>query len=330
MKILSIETSCDETAAAIVENGCKILSSIIYSQINDHRVFGGVVPEVASRKHIETISNVISEAINQANVSLSNDIDCIAVTSSPGLIGALLVGVNLAKGLAYGLQKPLISVNHILGHIAANYIDNKNLRPPFLCLVVSGGHTQIIEVLDYINFNVIATTRDDAVGEVFDKVARVLGLGYPGGIEIEKHSLDGDDSAYSLPYPKVSGYDFSFSGLKTAVINLVHKINNSTENLNINNITASFQKIAIDILIDKFLFVAKHYDYKDLALAGGVAANKLLRYRLNKAAKSHGYNLHIPDIKWCGDNAAMIGIQAYYEYIYNNNIAHLDLNAKAN
>ncbi|MBP0979923.1 MAG: tRNA (adenosine(37)-N6)-threonylcarbamoyltransferase complex transferase subunit TsaD [Oscillospiraceae bacterium] len=327
MKILSIETSCDETAVAVVKNGREVLSSVVYSQIKDHQVFGGVVPEIASRKHIELISGLVEEAIKKAEVNLS-DIDCIAVTSSPGLIGALLVGVNFAKGLAYSLKKPLVPVNHIYSHIAANYIDNPELKPPFLALVVSGGHTQIIEVLDYTKFNIISTTRDDAVGEVFDKVARVLGLGYPGGVKIQDSAKNGDDSAYNLPFPKADGFDFSFSGLKTAVINLVHKINQSGEKININNIAASFQKTAVEILITKFLSAAKNYNYKNLVLAGGVSANELLRNRLLKETKLKNYKLQIPALRWCGDNAAMVGVQAYYEYL-NNNFASLDLNASS-
>ena len=326
MKILGIETSCDETAASLVEDGKNVISSVVYSQIKDHQIFGGVVPEIASRKHIELISVIVSEAIAKAGILLS-DIDAVAVTAYPGLIGALLVGVNFAKGLSYSLKKPLIPVNHIFSHIAANYIDNPDLEPPFLSLVVSGGHTQIIEVLDYTKFNIISSTRDDAVGEVFDKVSRVLGLGYPGGIQIENNARSGNDLAYKLPCPKIEGLDFSFSGLKTAVINLIHKIKQSGENLNIEDIAASFQKTAVDILTEKFLLAAQIYKYKKLVLAGGVSANKLLRDRLKTETQKKGYELYIPDLKWCGDNAAMVGIQGYYEYLINN-IAGLDLNAR--
>lgn len=328
MKILSIESSCDETAAAITEDGKKVLSSIVYSQIKDHQIFGGVVPEIASRKHIELISNIANEALTQSNLSMK-DVDCFAVTTHPGLIGALLVGVNFIKGLAFSQKKPLIPVNHIHSHIAANYIDHPNLKPPFLALVVSGGHTQIIEVRNYTDFNIVASTRDDAVGEVFDKVARVLGLGYPGGIQIQRSAVGGDENAYKLPYPKIAGLDFSFSGLKTAVITLVHKINQSTNSLNIQDIAASFQKTAIDILIDKFLTAANNYGYKNLVLAGGVSSNKLLRRRLSIETEKREYKLYIPKLQWCGDNAAMVGIQAYYEYL-NNNFASLDLNARSN
>ncbi len=329
MNILSIETSCDETAAAITQDGKKVLSSVLYSQIKDHEVFGGVVPEVASRKHIELISNITDLAIKQAKLSLNN-IDCVAATSFPGLIGSLLVGVNFAKSLAYALNKPLIPVNHIHGHIASNYIDNANLKPPFLCLVASGGHTQIIEVLNYTNFNILATTRDDAVGEVFDKVARVLELGYPGGVKIENRAQNGNNTAYRLPYPKIEGHDFSFSGLKTAVINLVNKIKQKAEltDSETNNIAASFQKTAVQILVDKFFVIAQESGYRNLALAGGVSANKLLREELQKTATSKGYRLHFPNFKWCGDNAAMIGVQAYHEYLINN-FAKLNLNASA-
>lgn len=327
MKILSIETSCDETAVAVVKDGREILSSVVYSQIKDHQIFGGVVPEIASRKHIELISELVKEAIKKALIK-PEDIDCVAVTSFPGLVGALLVGVNFAKAMAYSLKKPLIPVNHIYSHIAANYIDNKDLKPPFLALVVSGGHTQIIEVLDYTKFNIISTTRDDAVGEVFDKVARVLGLGYPGGVKIQETAKKGDENAYKLPFPKAQGFDFSFSGLKTAVINLVYKINQSGEKININNIAASFQKTAVDILINKFLLVADNYNYKNLVLAGGVSANELLRSQLLKQTKFKNYKLYIPALRWCGDNAAMVGVQAYYEYL-NKNFAGLDLNASS-
>lgn len=326
MKILSIETSCDETAVAVIEDGRKVLSSVVYSQVKDHEIFGGVVPEIASRKHIEIISNICNKAVKQASISFK-DVDAIAVTYSPGLIGALLVGVNFAKGLSYYLKKPLIPVNHIASHIASNYISNSILKPPFLCLVVSGGHTQIVDVLDYTLFKVVARTRDDAVGEVFDKVARVLGLGYPGGVAIEKYALHGDPLAYKFTHPKINGCDFSFSGLKTSVINLVNKINQSSEVLNIENIVASFQKTAVDILIDKFILAAKSYNYKNLALAGGVSANKLLRKTLTERV-SEGYNLYVPELMWCGDNAAMVGAQGYFEYL-NGNIAALNLNADA-
>lgn len=328
MNILSIETSCDETAAAVVQDGKKILSSVVYSQIKEHQIFGGVVPEVASRKHIELISGIVSEALSQAQTAV-NQIDAIAVTSNPGLIGALLVGVNFAKGLAYSLNKPLIPVNHMRSHVAANYIDNVDLKPPFLALVVSGGHTQIIEVLDYTKFNVLASTRDDAVGEVFDKVARVLGLGYPGGVKIENSALSGNPLAYSFPHPKIDGYDFSFSGLKTSVINLIHKINQSGKEVNVNNISASFQKTAVDILTEKFFYAAQNYGYKNLVLAGGVSANKLLRSQLKNVLEKNNFKLYYPELKWCGDNAAMVGIQGFYEYL-NGNIADLDLNACSN
>lgn len=328
MKILSIETSCDETAAAVVEGGKKILSSVVYSQIKEHQIFGGVVPEVASRKHIELIYGIVNEALIQAQTTVKQ-IDAIAVTSNPGLIGALLVGVNFAKGLSYSLNKPLIPVNHMRSHVAANYIDNVDLKPPFLALVVSGGHTQIIEVLDYTKFNILASTRDDAVGEVFDKVARVLGLGYPGGVKIENSAQNGNPLTYTFPHPKIDGYDFSFSGLKTAVINLVHKINQAGEEVNINNISASFQKTAVDILTEKFLNVAQNYGYENLVLAGGVSANKLLRSQLKNVLEKNNFKLYYPELKWCGDNAAMVGVQGFYEYL-NNNIACLDLNACSN
>ena len=338
MIILAIETSCDETAVAIVKNGKKILSSIVYSQVQEHEIFGGVVPEIASRKHIESISQLSYEAIKFSAIDIK-DIDAIAVTYSPGLVGSLLVGINFAKGLAYSLGKPLIAVNHITSHIAANYIDNESLKPPFICMVVSGGHTQIIEVLDYVKFKVIATTRDDAVGEVFDKVARILGLGYPGGVKIDTVSKLGDPLSYAFPHPKVNGlknstvvgeslYDFSFSGLKTTVVNFVNQKRMKNIEIDINNIAASFQKTAVDILCNRLIEVAKNLNYQHLAIAGGVSANSLLRDTLTQMCEKENFNLHIPQLKWCGDNAAMVGIQGYYEYICGN-ISSLTLNAEA-
>jgi N6-L-threonylcarbamoyladenine synthase len=339
MKILSIETSCDETAAAVVEDGRTVLSSVVYTQIEDHKKFGGVVPEVASRKHVENITDVCQTAIDKAKICMK-DIDAVAVTSCPGLIGALLVGVNFAKGIAYSLKKPLIPVNHIYSHIAANYITNPELRPPFLCLVVSGGHTQIIEVEDYTKFKVLGTTRDDAVGEVYDKIARVLGLGYPGGAKIDAHAKLGNTNSFKFPHPKISAnksfdyskpngtYDFSFSGLKTAVVNLIHKLDQNKFEINIDNIAASFQKTVIDILCEKFMQVAKDKGYTNLALAGGVSANSQLRERLIRESKDRSLRLYMPELKYCGDNAAMVGVQAYYEF-KSGNQANMDLNASS-
>lgn len=315
MKILAIESSCDETAAAVVEDGAKVLSSVIASQIEEHRLYGGVVPEIASRRHCESITAVVSQALSDASLSL-NDIDAIGVTAAPGLIGALLVGVNFAKGLALAANKPLIPVHHIRSHIAANYLSNPHLKPPFLCLVASGGHSHIIEVLTYTDFRVIGRTRDDAAGEAFDKAARAMGFPYPGGKEIDQAAQKGDPRVYKLPHPQVDGcpFDFSFSGLKTAVINLLHNAEQKNEKIDINDLSASFQQTVCDILSSKLMAAAKEFGYQTIAVAGGVAANSGLRKRLEQDCQNNGYTFCMPALSLCGDNAAMVGCQAYFEY----------------
>lgn len=329
MLILSIESSCDETAAAVVENGRKVLSSVVASQIEEHRKYGGVVPEIASRKHCEDIVAVTDKALSDAGASLGK-LDAVAVTYAPGLIGALLVGVNFAKGLSMAADIPLIPVHHIRSHIAANYLAYPNLEPPFLCLVASGGHSHIIEALGYTNFNVIGRTRDDAAGEAYDKAARCLGFPYPGGVYMDKAALSGNPSAYKLPKPKVEGseFDFSFSGLKTAVINLVHNAEQKGESIEKNDVAASFQKTVCEILSERLLKAAEKLGYKKIVLAGGVSANSGLRSILEKECLKRGYELFMPPLKYCGDNAAMVGSQGYYEYLAGNT-AGLDLNAAA-
>lgn len=329
MKILSIESSCDETAAAVVENGRKVLSSIVASQVEEHKIYGGVVPEIASRRHIEAIFGVTKEALNSAKCSLKN-IDAIAVTYAPGLIGSLLVGVNFAKGLALALDLPLIPVHHLRSHIAANYITHKDLTPPFLCLVVSGGHSHIIEVKDYTNLKVIGQTRDDAAGEAFDKAARTMGMPYPGGIHLDKAAEKGDENAYKLPRPTVANaeYDFSFSGLKTAVINQVHNAAQKGEQINVDDMSASFRAAVVDCLLNNFVKAAENLCYKKLVVAGGVSANTLLRKRLFEECKKRNWSVYMPELSLCGDNAAMVGAQAYYEY-QRGNVAEMNLNAIA-
>ncbi len=329
MKILAIESSCDETAASVVEDGVKVLSNIVASQIEEHKLYGGVVPEIASRRHTENICGVVSEALEVANCSME-DIDAVAVTYAPGLIGALLVGVSYAKGLAYASGKPLVPVHHIAGHIAANYISHPELKPPYLCLVVSGGHSHIVEVLDYTRFNVIGRTRDDAAGECFDKVARTLGFPYPGGKYIDDAAKKGDKNAYKFPHPKLSGneYDFSFSGIKTAVINLVHNSSQKGEEINKEDVAASFQKTVADILVEKLMAAASNLGYSEIALAGGVSANSGVRNKLKKECDKRGYNLYMPEFKYCGDNAAMIGAQGYHDHMAGKR-ADASLNAIA-
>lgn len=329
MDILAIETSCDETAAAVVRDGRQVLSSVVLSQIEEHRLYGGVVPEIASRRHTEGIAEVVGSALSKAGKT-PYTIDAIAVTSAPGLIGALLVGVNFAKGMAYAAKKPLIPVHHIRGHIAANYIEYPQLKPPFLCMVVSGGHSHIYEVLDYTSINIIAQTRDDAAGEAFDKAARVMGFGYPGGVKVQNAAKTGNPRAYKLPRPRVENpYDFSFSGLKTAVVNLVHNAQQKGQPVNTNDLAASFQDTVCEILSDHFIKAAKDLGYKTLCCAGGVSANECLRQMLSYKSEQIGAQLYIPPLWLCGDNAAMIGSQAYYEY-QSGNIANLSLNASAN
>lgn len=316
MKILAIESSCDETAAAVVADGRQVLSDIVASQVDEHMLYGGVVPEIASRRHIESISGVVSQALSAASLGWG-DIDAVAVTYAPGLIGALLVGVSYAKGLAMASGLPLVPVHHIAGHIAANYISHPDLVPPFLCLVVSGGHSLIVEVPEYTRFRVIGRTRDDAAGECFDKAARVLGYPYPGGKYIDAAAKKGSKTAFKFTHPKLLGceYDFSFSGLKTAVINLVHNAEQRGEALPVEDVAASFQKTVADILAEKTALAAKALGYKKIAVAGGVSANSGVRARMKKLADSLGAELYLPEPKYCGDNAAMIGAQGYYDFL---------------
>ncbi len=328
MKILSIESSCDETSVSIVE-GRVVLSNIIATQIAEHKIYGGVVPEIASRRHTEAISNVCEEALNQANLTYK-DIDAVAVTFAPGLIGALLVGVNFAKGLALSLGVPLIPVHHLRSHIAANYIAHESLKPPFLCLLVSGGNTLLAEVKDYTSFNILGSTRDDAAGECFDKTARCMGLEYPGGVTLDKIATKSDYTKYPLPYPKSGGgeFDFSFSGLKTAVINTIHNASQKGEEIDVPVLCATVRERVCDMLIDNTFKAAEKTGYKKIALAGGVSANSELRERMEKECNKRGFELYYPPLKYCGDNAAMVGAQAIYEY-ESGNIAGSDLNATA-
>ena len=328
MNILAIESSCDETAAAVVRDGREVLSSVVLSQIDEHSLYGGVVPEIASRRHVEGIVPVTGQALEEAGMTLA-ELDAVAVTYAPGLIGALLVGVNFAKGLALAAKKPLIPVHHIRGHIAANYIASPGLKPPFLCLVVSGGHSHIYNVADYTRFELVGRTRDDAAGEAFDKVARVIGFGYPGGVKIDAAAKKGNINAYRLPRPKLdSPYDFSFSGLKTAVVNLAHNAEQKGEKLCSEDLAASFQHTVCEILVTRFIAAAREYGQKKLVCAGGVCANSMLREMLGKAAAEYGAELYIPPVSLCGDNAAMIGAQAFYEYEAGH-IADMSLNASA-
>lgn len=328
--ILAIETSCDETAAAVVKNGREVLSNIIYSQIELHKIYGGVVPEIASRKHIEKINHVIEAALSEAGVTL-DDINAIGVTYGPGLVGALLVGVAEAKAISFARNIPLVGVHHIEGHICANYIENKELAPPFLCLVVSGGHTHLVMAKDYGEYEIIGRTRDDAAGEAFDKVARALGLGYPGGPKIDKLSREGDKNAVLFPRAQIEGapYDFSFSGLKSAVLNYLNSCEMKNEPVNKADIAASFQEAVIDVLVSKAIAAAIEYKVDKLALAGGVAANSSLRNSMAAACRENNLNFFYPSPVLCTDNAAMIGTAAYYEYIKGRR-AGLDLNAVPN
>ena len=330
VKILAIESSCDETAAAVVEDGRKVLSNVISSQIDLHTIYGGVVPEIASRKHIENINFVIKDALKEANVTF-DDIDAIAVTYGPGLVGALLVGVGEAKALAYGLNKPLIGVHHIKGHVLANLIEHEELEPPFVCLIVSGGHTEIAIVKDYNDFEIVATTRDDAAGEAFDKVARSVGLGYPGGPKIDKAAKLGNPHAIEFPKARVndSKYDFSFSGVKSAVLNYQNKANMTGEKINVNDLVASFQRAVVEVLAEHTVEVAKDYNIKNVAMAGGVASNTALRSLMEEKCSKEDLKLHFPSPIYCTDNAAMIGVAAYFEYL-NENFKDLTLNAVPN
>ena len=328
MKILGIESSCDETAAAVVEDGRRVLSNIIATSLEEHKLYGGVVPEIASRRHAESISGVVAEALSQAECTI-DDIDAIAVTYAPGLIGSLLVGVNFAKGLALAANKPLVPVHHLRGHIASNYIDS-SLEPEFLCLVVSGGHSHIVSVKDYTEIEIIGKTRDDAAGEALDKAGRAMGLAYPGGVSIDKISNQGNESAFEFTHPKVSTsiYDYSFSGLKTAVINTIHNAAQKNEEVNTADLAASFQKAVVDCLIEKLELAAVNTNAKKLVIAGGVSANSKLRSEAEKICKKHGIALSIPQLKYCGDNAAMIASQGYFEYL-NGTLADESLNAYA-
>ncbi|MBQ7132025.1 MAG: tRNA (adenosine(37)-N6)-threonylcarbamoyltransferase complex transferase subunit TsaD [Oscillospiraceae bacterium] len=329
MKILGIESSCDETAASVCEDGKIILSSVISTQIEEHRKFGGVVPEIASRRHCENILGVVQKALYDANCT-SDDIDAIAVTYAPGLIGALLVGVSFAKALAMAWKKPLVPVHHLAGHIASNYISHSDLKPPYLCLVASGGHSHIVEVCDYTKFNVIGRTRDDAAGECFDKAARVMGFPYPGGVWVDKAAQQGDADRYPLPNPKVSTseYDFSFSGLKTAVVNIVHNAAQKGTEINKNDLCASLQSTIASILTQRTMLAARNLNYERIAVAGGVSANSGIRASFEKVCRLENKQLFLPELKYCGDNAAMIACQGYYEYISGKR-ADLSLNAYA-
>lgn len=329
MKILAIESSCDETAAAVVEDGRKVISSVVASQVEEHKLYGGVVPEIASRRHAEAIVPVVKNSLEQAELTLK-EIDAIAVTYAPGLIGALLVGVNFAKGLSLSTGLPLVPTHHLRSHIASNYISNPDLKPPFLCLVVSGGHSHIVMVEDYTKMRIIGKTRDDAAGEAFDKAARTMGMPYPGGIALDKVAEDGDPFAFKLPRPTVSGsqYDFSFSGLKTAVINLIHNSAQKGIELNKADVCASFSYAVVDCLKTNFLKAAEDLKVDKLVIAGGVSANRLLRSTLQDECNKRGFAFYMPEKSLCGDNAAMVGSQGYYEYL-SGNIASTDLNAFA-
>jgi len=354
--ILAIESSCDETAAAVVKNGREVLSNTIYSQIDLHTLYGGVVPEIASRKHIEKINQVVSSSLKEAEKELK-DIDVIAVTYGPGLVGALLVGVAEAKAIAYCTGKPLVGVHHIEGHIAANYVEHKELEPPYLCLVVSGGHTHLVKVADYDKYEIIGRTHDDAAGEAFDKVARAIGLGYPGGPKVDRVSKEGRRDAVAFPRAHIDGcpYDFSFSGLKSAVLNYLNsckmkqgldgneiysrktdnpdfdgsELIDPEGNVTVADVAASFQAAVVDALVEKTILAAEDYGFKKIAIAGGVASNSALRAGMKEACEKKGYELYYPSPVLCTDNAAMIGCAAYYEYISGTRHG-FDLNAVPN
>ena len=328
--ILAIESSCDETAAAVVKNGREVLSNVISSQIALHTLYGGVVPEIASRKHIEKINQVIQEALDEAHVTL-DDIDAIGVTYGPGLVGALLVGVAAAKAISYAKKIPLVGVHHIEGHISANYIENKDLEPPFLCLVVSGGHTHLVKVADYGKYEILGRTRDDAAGKAFNKVARAIGLGYPGGPKIEKAAREGDPMAIPFPKAKVNDnpYDFSFSGVKSAVLNYINGCKMKNIEIVPEDIAASFQKAVTDVLIAHAMHAAEEFKIDKLAIAGGVASNSVLREGMRAACEKRGISFYHPSPIFCTDNAAMIGAAAYYEYLAGTRHGW-DLNAVPN
>ena len=328
--ILAIESSCDETAAAVVKNGREVLSNVISSQIALHTLYGGVVPEIASRKHIEKINQVIEAALSEAKVTL-DDVDAIGVTYGPGLVGALLVGVAEAKAIAYAAKKPLIGVHHIEGHIAANFIEHKELEPPFLCLVVSGGQTHLVCVKDYGEFEIIGRTRDDAAGEAFDKVARAIGLGYPGGPKIDKVSKEGNPEAIVFPRAHVEDapYDFSFSGVKSAVLNYLNGCQMKGQSWNQADVAASFQKAVTDVLVENAMHAVEEYGLNKFAIAGGVASNSALRSAMKQACEERNIDFYYPSPIFCTDNAAMIGVAAYYEYLKGTRHSW-DLNAVPN
>ncbi|MGL5973129.1 MAG: tRNA (adenosine(37)-N6)-threonylcarbamoyltransferase complex transferase subunit TsaD [Oscillospiraceae bacterium] len=330
MYILAIETSCDETSCAILKNGRQVLSNVVLSQIDEHKLYGGVVPEVASRMHIESIYIVCEEALSKAGLTIKN-IDFISATFSPGLIGALLVGFNFAKSLSYANNIPFVPVHHIRGHIASNYICHKDLKPPFLSLVVSGGHSHLIYVEDYTKFKIYGQTVDDAVGEVYDKIARVLGFSYPGGVVIDKIANDAKKpQLIEFPTPKLNGkYDFSFSGIKTFALNYINSKHQKNEDLDIESFCFSFQNKAVNILVDKTINCAKEIGVDKIVLAGGVSANSFIRKKIKEMSDLNNLKLFLPDIDYCGDNAAMIGCQGYYEFL-DGNISKLNKNAEPN
>ncbi|CDF58793.1 tRNA (adenosine(37)-N6)-threonylcarbamoyltransferase complex transferase subunit TsaD [Thermobrachium celere] len=325
--VIGIESSCDETSCAVIKNGREVLSNIISSQVDIHKKFGGVVPEVASRKHVEVISNVVKEALEEAKISLS-DIDLVAATYGPGLVGALLVGLSYAKGLALSLNKPFVGVNHIEGHIAANYIAHKDLEPPYLCLVVSGGHTHLVLVKDYTEFEVLGRTRDDAAGEAYDKVARALGLGYPGGPLIDRIAKEGNEYAVDFPkaYLEDGSFDFSFSGLKSAVLNYLNKMNMTGKEIKREDVAASFQRAVVEILVEKTVKAAQKYNMNKICLAGGVAANSKLKLEMSNECEKRGIKFYYPPVSLCTDNAAMIAAAGYYNY-KSGIVSNLGLNA---
>ena len=330
MNILAIESSCDETAAAVVRDGRTVLSNCIASQIEMHTIYGGVVPEIASRKHVEAVTGLADQAVDQAGLT-KRDLDAVAVTYGPGLIGAVLVGVNFAKGAAMALDLPLIPVHHVRGHIAANYITHPELEPPFVCLCVSGGNTMLVDVRDYTDMAILGATRDDAAGECFDKVARVLGIGYPGGAPMDALAQGGDDRRYELPRAHVADapLDMSFSGLKTAVLNLAHNAAQKGETLDLRDFAASFGRAVSESLVPRVMAAARAKGYGQVAVAGGVAANRRIRADLQAACARSGDRLYLPELKYCGDNAAMIGCQGFYEY-QAGHTAGMELNAYAN
>ena len=329
MNILAVESTCDETAVAVVRNGREVLCDCIASQVDLHRIYGGVVPEIASRKHIEAIYGLADQALERSGLT-RQEIDAVAVTYAPGLIGAVLVGVNFAKAAALAMNKPLIPVHHIRGHIAANYIAYPELKPPFLCLVVSGGHTMIVEVKDYTDMNILGTTLDDAAGECFDKVARVLGMPYPGGAALDKAAKAGDETKYSLPRskPGENPYNMSFSGLKTAALNLIHHAEQVGEELDIPSLCAAFSAAVSDTLVPRVEMALEQTGYQKIAVAGGVAANSRIRGDILRAAEKLGAEVYLPPLSLCGDNGAMIGAQGYYEYMAGN-VSDMSLNAYA-